>query len=158
MEAYLDEKIINEKKEQIKGLKKKYGSNIDKQEELYMSYLEKFKPIIDFIKHERYWFSHPDLKEGSTGGPILGKDNTKNMLYVYDLKDGLVKEISLFNNTETSKIMCLDQYFELFDFEEAIKGLTGLLGYQDKIIKELEEENKISEALVKKYEISIDRP
>ena len=147
----IEEKEVAKKSKIIEELKEKYAENINKQVQVYLAFLQKIDPVIKYIKDYGYYFSHPELNEITTRGPILGKNKRTNMLYVFDLKDKWVKEIDMYDTSLKPKMMTLEMYFEKYDFETAMKGLSHLVNFQDKIINELEKLNTKSEKLINEY-------
>lgn len=146
----MPEELI-EKKAKIKELRATNEENIKRQVELYRRFIQELD-ILKFIVDNRYYFTHPKFNEISLRGPILGKDERKNILYVYDMSDNWVKEINMYNTEDEPKHTSLNRYFTNFDFEVAMEGLLHLVNFQDEVIKELEKNNEEVGASLIKYE------
>ena len=143
---------INIKEARLKELRDIRESNLKRKEEIYIKYLEELGIVIDYIKEKKYYFSHPDFDEVAIGGPILGKDNKKGILYIYDVDYGWVKGFDLYNTKLEPKRTSLYGYFSEYDFEIAMKGLLSLINFQDEAIETLENHNKETEKIIEKYE------
>ncbi|MDD2494689.1 MAG: hypothetical protein PHE29_05805 [Tissierellia bacterium] len=151
MKIRITEEELKSKEEKIKELRETNESYVSEMVKLYKAYLKELNTVIEFLKERNYYFEHPDLNEITTIGPILGKNKQKNILYAYDVKDGWVKEINMYQKDEEPKRMPLHKFFALYNFEDAMKGLLSLVDRQDKIISQFEEENNILMAQIKNY-------
>lgn len=140
---------IENKKQEILELNKVRESNTLKMVKIYRDFLSKLN-IISFISGS-YYFSHPKIQEVSSRGPILGKH--ENYLFVYDLNDGFVKKINIFNLKNDPDKLSLHSYFSEFetDFEVAMQGIISLIDYQDRQIETLRNRNEKTEERLEKF-------
>ena len=121
-------------REQIKELKKQQDELIDKQSEVFKKKIEEFTPVMKFMRENRMNFNHPTLKVHSNLGAVLDYDSNQNEVYVYDVEEGGVKKINIYNH-ETKYLPAI-AFIQNRSLENAIAGLNYLLTFQEEVIRE----------------------
>jgi hypothetical protein len=142
---------LEQKGKVLSDLETKYQKLLNKQVDLFNNYLSERLPIFKFIKKNKFYFRHPKYKYLSSRGPILGYDNDKNLLYVYDMDTSNIIKINMFNNEV--KDAWEIEFFKKFNFEDAIEGLIYNGKLPDILIEDLQKDIARKEELLNKYKI-----
>lgn len=125
---------LNEQEQTVVELQNRRKELAKEQVTIFFKYLDKLKPALNFIKEKRYYFKNEKIDYVATQGPVIGFDQEKKLLLVYNLKEDRAQEISIYNNEETYKVISYHTFLE-YDFQTAIEGLLSALDAQTRMIK-----------------------
>lgn len=151
-ESLLKEKLEANQKE-IEEARKELNQVIEQQAEILRRKIEKYVPIMKFIRSQGYYMSNPKVSPRSARGAVLDYDEYNDNVYVYEVESGWIKEINL--RTEKTKSVLYPTFVAERNLENALAGLDYLLVIQDKIKSDFEEEKAKREQWLKENEGSL---
>ncbi len=142
---------LEDNQKQIEELKNINKSLISEQVELFSAFVNKLMPVLNFLRDNRYNFSHPILKPASLRGPVIGYNKIDNLLFVFDVRENCIRQVNLFNKEEF--IVTFYHFFENNNFEIAMDGLLSVLKKQNETINTYRENNEKRASGIKAYRI-----
>ncbi|WJY28101.1 MULTISPECIES: hypothetical protein [Sporosarcina] len=120
-----------------------------RQKELIETSLEDAMPLIQWYHKKGLYFTHPTIERHTSRGPILGFDEARYELVVYDSHIGFLR-INLREKEE--KRMKLTDIVEDGYFETAMEGILFLQTMMGQYLDEVKEMNARLEAQLSKYD------
>lgn len=156
LEELQDETLLRQKleanEEELAKIKRANFEVIEQQALLLEKKIEKFTPIMRFIKDSGYYITHPTLSYKSSRGAVLDFDEQNNLLYFYDLDSRWIKKINMYN-TEDIKSVSFENFAERRNLDNAIAGLNYLLVIQDEIKNQFLQDRQKREKWLKENEV-----
>ena len=143
--------ILEENEKLISQYKENYEKLINEQEKILVTYINKVSPIINYLIDKGYELSHPSLNYFSKVGPILDYNSHNNLLYVFDIKSHIVREIKM-NNLDDKKMFTLNQFVRFGNFGNAIDGILYCLKLHNIMIEQYQNEIDKKEEIISKYQ------
>lgn len=143
--------ILEENEKLVSQYKNNYEKLINEQVKILGAYIDKVAPILNHLVNKGHRFSHPSLKFNSPLGPILDYNSEKNLLYVWDIKSRIIRQINMYNQDD-KQIFALYQFAHFGNFDNAISGILFCLELQNGLIVEYQKEIDIKERIVAKYQ------
>ena len=113
---------FNKKLDEHKKATKAIEELTVKQANYIIDLIEKYLPICEWYKDNRFLFTHPDLTFSSSSGPILGFAQKTNELIIFNIRTNYLEKVNLSENKS-----------ELYNFNSLIKdghfisAKTGIL-------------------------------
>ncbi|KYG58477.1 hypothetical protein [Planococcus maritimus] len=151
-EVLLQEKMETNQKE-IEEARKALLDVIDKQAELLRRKIEKYVPIMKFIRAEKFYMENPNVTPKSIRGAVLDYDAFNDKTYTYDVETGWIKEIDM--KTEEMKTIPYKRFVMERNLDNALVGLDYLLIIQDEIKNDIEQQKAERKQWLKEQEDSM---
>jgi len=96
-----------------------------KQENVLLQSFEEMKPLAEWYLEKNFVFTHPNLPFHSDNSLILGYNDRKNLLYIWNIEEGAIAEIDL-NKNEKTRFVNLEFIVAEGYFETAMNGINYL--------------------------------
>lgn len=142
--------ILEENEKFVNQYRESYERLINEQEKIIVTYISKLAPILNYLVNKGYVFIHPSLKYNSKLGAILDYNGERNLLYIWDIKSHIVKEINMHNQDE--RLITLNVFIRFCNFENAINGILFCLKLQNELTEEYQKEIDMREQIISKYQ------
>lgn len=104
---------------------KKIEELLDEQEGIISEGLKESEPVYQWYKRKGFFFAHPTYKLRSASGPILGFDEKKEEVIVYDIEREGLQKVYIHDNSERKNYSTYNLVKEGY-FEDAIVGIKYL--------------------------------